>query len=214
VVQDVAQEANLRMLGAGALPRSLDAATGWVVTVTRRTVADHLRGKRPDAKWLDPDAEVEQQPGDASDEEFPGDGRLLSKWLQWAVRNDDADREILAVLFHKARTEKTYQDLATEYFTTVAALKSRVHAFKEKYAPRWRRVKATLEVLLLLLGAVVVALVAWMLLRQRPAEIQPDPVTPAPSIAPTTTASAKEPVFEPARPTPPLMPRRNVPEKP
>jgi hypothetical protein len=51
-------------------------------------------------------------------------------------------------------------------------------------------------------------------LRQRPAEIQPDPVTPAPSIAPTTTASAKEPVFEPARPTPPLMPRRNVPEKP
>jgi hypothetical protein len=187
---------------------------GWVATVTQRTVADHLRGGRADAKWLKREAEVEEQPGEPEAGTFPGDGRLLSKWLEWAVRDDDTDRETLAMLFHKARTEKTYAELAVEYFTTVAALKSRVHAFKEKYQPRWRRVRLALELVLLLLGALVVAILAWLLLRPAQGEIRPDPAPPVPTLAPSATASAPDTPFEPARPTPPVVPRRNVPEKP
>jgi DNA-directed RNA polymerase specialized sigma24 family protein len=208
LADDIAQEANVAMLTAKSRPRAMDTAFGWVSMAARRAVVHSFRRRKLENTWLVPDGDIDEYPSRGGPP--PAEGWMISRWLAWAVRDDATDQETFELLVFKARSDKTYEQVASEHGMTGAALKSRVWDFKRKYQPRWARWKRSLE-LLLLLGAAAIALLLWLLSRPRHAEIQPDPAPAAvPSIGPTTTATAKEPVFEPAKPTP----RRDVREKP
>jgi DNA-directed RNA polymerase specialized sigma24 family protein len=206
LAEDIAQEANLAMLKSRSRPRAMDSAFGWVSMAARRAVVHSFRRRRMENTWLVPEGDIDEYPAKGPP---PADEWMISRWLAWAVRDDATDQETFELLVYKARSDKTYEQVAGEHGMTGAALKSRVWDFKRKYQPRWRRRRQLLE-LLLLLGAAVVAALLWLLLGRRHAEIGPDPAPPVPSLAPSATASAKEPVFEPSRPTP----RNDVPEKP
>jgi len=208
LVDDLVQEATVAVLTAKSRPSSMETAAGWVSTVTVRTVANHYRRDQAHRTWLDREADVEQQPGEP--EEAPEDGWLVAPWLAPILEHHPADRETYELLVHKARTGKAYRDLAAEHGITVSALKSRVHEFKKRYEPRWRR-RQTMFALLLLLGAAAVALVVWLAWRlARPAEIRPDPSPASPRSAPSATASAPDNPFDPA--LPPVRPPDRTPQ--
>jgi DNA-directed RNA polymerase specialized sigma24 family protein len=203
LVDDLVQEATLAMLGAKARPRSMETASGWVSTVTVRTVANYFRRDEAHRTFVDPEADVEQQAGEP--EEAPGDGWLIASWLAPILAHHPGDQETYELLVYKAHTGKQYKDVAAEHGLTTAALKSRVHEFKKKYEARWRRRK-TMFVLLVLLAVAAAAIVAWLVLNRlaSPAEEKrPAPLPVAPSAVPSATASAPDTPFEPAEPTRP-----------
>ncbi len=184
LVDDLVQEATLAMLGANARPRSMETASGWVSTVTVRTVANYFRRDETHRTWVDPEADVEQQPGEPA--EAPADRWLIAAWLAPILVHHPADQETYEILVYKARTGKPYTDVAADHGITTAALKSRVHEFKKKYEARWRR-RQTMFVLLILLAGAAVALVAWRVLSSlaSPAEgVRPEPLQVVPSSMP------------------------------
>jgi DNA-directed RNA polymerase specialized sigma24 family protein len=181
LAEDIAQDANVTMLSARALPRSMATADGWVSALARRAVVHHFRRGSCDAKWLDPEGDVDALPADGG--EIPRDGWLISAWLAEAVQQNARDEETLELLVYQARTGKKYHEVAADHAITSQALKSRVHEFKKKYEPRWRRRQA-MYVLIALLGAALVAIAAalvWLLVRPAPADIRPDPSRAVPS---------------------------------
>jgi len=198
LVDDLVQEAILTMLTAKSRPSSMETAAGWVSTVTVRTVANHYRRDETHRVWLDREEDVEQQPGEP--EEAPDERWLVAPWLAPILEHHPADRATYELLVYKARTGKTYRDVAADHGITTSALKSRVHDFKKRYESRWRRRQAMLVVLVL--AAVATALLlAWLLSRPaQPAKIGPDPSPPPPLPVPSATASAPTPPFEPALP--------------
>jgi DNA-directed RNA polymerase specialized sigma24 family protein len=203
LVDDLGQEATLAMLGANARPRSMETASGWVSTVTVRTVANYFRRDETHRTWVDPEADVEQQPGEPA--EAPAEGWLIAAWLAPILAHHPADQETYEILVYKARTGKPYTDVAADHDITTAALKSRVHEFKKKYETRWRR-RQTMLVLLILLAVAAALAVAWRVSRSiaSPAEeIGPEPLRVVPSAVPSATASAPEAPFEPSQPTRP-----------
>jgi DNA-directed RNA polymerase specialized sigma24 family protein len=210
LAEDIAQEANVAMLSAKSRPRAMDTAFGWVSMAARRAVVHSFRRRKIENAWLVPDGDIDEYPSRRPPP--PADEWMISRWLARVVRDNATDQETFELLVYKARSEKTYEQVASEHGMTGVALRSRVWTFRNKYQPRWVRWKRALE-LLLLLGAVAIAVLLWLFSRPKHAEIRPDPTPAVPSIAPTTTATAKEPVFEPSKPTP-RPPRRDVPEKP
>ncbi|MGO9838536.1 MAG: RNA polymerase sigma factor [Polyangiaceae bacterium] len=197
LVDDLAQEAVLAMLAAKSRPASMETASGWVSIVTVRTVANHYRKDETHRTWLDPEADVEQAPGEPEDD--PADTWLIAPWLAPILEHHPDDKETYELLLHKARTAKPYRDVAAEHGITTSALKSRVHEFKTKYERRWRR-RQTMFVLLILAGVVAVSvLLAWLVgSLTRPADIKPDRSPRVVPAAPSATASAQDTPFEPA----------------
>ncbi len=181
VAEEIVQNANLAMLEANSRPRSMATALGWVSIAAARAVIHHFRRGAGDATWLDREADVDDQPGEQG--EVPGHGWSISQWLAEAVQQNSPDEETFELLVYKAQTERSYEQVAADHGITSAALRSRVHEFKKKYEPRWRR-RQGMYVLILLLGAALVAIavtLAWLLLRPTPAEIGPDPARIVPS---------------------------------
>jgi hypothetical protein len=132
----------------------------------------------------------------------PADGWLIAGWLAPIVAHHPRDQETYELLVYKARTAKNHDEVAADHGLTTAALKSRIHQFKERYLPRWRR-RQSMIVLLLLFGVAAVLLLAWLVWRlTRPDTIEPDPARIPPRVTPSATASASDTPFDPARPTP------------
>jgi DNA-directed RNA polymerase specialized sigma24 family protein len=202
VVDDIVQEANLAILESPSTPRSLITAPGWVATVTARTVATHFRRSAAGLRWLDSEADVDAQPAEIA--EAGEEGWLIAEWLAPILRHHPRDQETYELLVYKAATEKSHDEVAADHAMTTTALKSRIHEFKTKYQPRWRRRQAML--LAILFGAVaLVALAAWLVVRALRPEPAPHPEMNAP-VAPPPLDSAFDAPFEPAQPTRPPTP--------
>jgi DNA-directed RNA polymerase specialized sigma24 family protein len=217
LVDDIAQDANVLMLGSRLGPRSMGSARGWVATIARRAVANHFRTGAADRKWLAPEeVDFDELPGER--EAQSPDDLLLGDWLARAVAADAKDAETLEMLLYKARLEATYDEVATAHGLTSNALRCRVNAFKTKYEAEWRRHRSML-MLFVVLSAVAVALAAWVWLRSArgagPVEPAPDvPAAPTmPTAHPSATASAPDTPFEPAAPPTATAPARTEPPR-
>lgn len=203
LVEDLAQEANVAAMNARTPPRTLATARGWVAIVAVRTVINHFRDSAPDAEWLDREADVEALAD--IDVAPPGEPWLMAEWLGQAVAGDERDEETYAMLVYKAQTGKAHDDVATEHGITPGAWKARVHGFKVKYEPRWRR-RRDRAVVLWLAGvalAAALAALAWWLTLPRLGPTVPAPTRAIAPVTPVTTAP-DEPFTpaESARPAP------------
>jgi DNA-directed RNA polymerase specialized sigma24 family protein len=199
LVDEIVQEANLAALEAKSPPRAAETAPGWLATVATRAVIARIRKNASEARWLDreTDAWDLEEMIAAATEEPASDPWLLSAWLARAVAGSERDQETLELLSYKARSKKTYDEVAEEHGTTVPALKSRIHEFKNRYSRR-RKQRQMMLVFLFGGGVAVVAIVAYVIARLLlPAPAPPPPAVPAlvpvPSAVPTVT-------FEPAAP--------------
>lgn len=198
-------------------PKSWETIDGWTTTVTAHAISHYFRKEAVDMKWLNRDAEVEEQPADPPEDLHGDDGWLIKPWLEEAVQDDPADRELFDLLCYTAREEKTFKQVAAERGMTQTALSNRIYRFKLKYIPRWHRHKERNRTIILFvlwglaLAGVVAALVYFLLLpwleARKPATppIGPAPVpvlVPAPEpepshfnqAAPTDGGSLKPPV--------------------
>jgi DNA-directed RNA polymerase specialized sigma24 family protein len=186
VVADLVQEASLEALTSKWRPRTLATAPGWLATLTVRTVARHFRQQDEETQWLEVDSEIDER---GAPDAVPDAEWLISKWLAKAVAGSERDQETCELIAYKATTGRTYEEVARDHAMTEGALKSRFFTLKTKYEPRWRQRQRTI-LLLLLLGAIGLALLVVWLFRRPPHEhIEPahDFVIPAdkPSAVPT-----------------------------
>ena len=176
LAEDIAQDANVTMLSAKALPRSMATADGWVSALARRAVVHHFRRGSCDAKWLDPEGDVDALPADGG--EIPAQRmahQRVARGGRPAERQGRGDPR--ASRLPGADGQEVPRGRGRSRHHVGQALKSRVHEFKKKYEPRWRR-RQGMYVLIVLLGAALVAIAAalvWILVRPTPADIRPDP---------------------------------------
>jgi hypothetical protein len=160
----------------------------------------------------DPDDQVDQAT------EPPADGWLISKWLAPLLDESPRDQETYELLVYKARTGKTYAEVAEDHGITVAAMKSRTHELKTRFEPRWRRRRD--RMLLLVLAGVATAvllvavLLAWLTAPSRP-KITPDWGPPTRASAARDASAPPEDAFAPAQSaTPPRRPFDGKPPQP
>jgi DNA-directed RNA polymerase specialized sigma24 family protein len=201
LVDDLVQDAHVAAMSARVPPRTIATARGWVATVTARVVVDHFRDHAADRQWLDREADVEAH-ADAAAQPF-AEPWLLAEWLAQAVAGDERDEETFEMLVYKARTGHTYEDVARAHGIPPGALKARIHDFKTKYEPRWRRHRDRTVVLWLVAFAVAAAAVglAWWL--THPPMLPTVPRTTTPALVPHTPATAiPEEPFTPAESAP------------
>ena len=198
-------------------PPTLDEKTpGWVAGVTVNTVADLFRRSKKDLRWLDRGVDVETVAASEIGPE-PLDGGadaewLLEDWLRQRVAKAPTDAKTLEMIVHKARTKQTDEQLVAHFgLSSVSAWSSRVHYFKKKYQDVRRRQLAQrrrtfffwLKVALGIGAGIAALVVAFLLWRPR-LDIGAEP--PAPSAAPSASASAGPPPFDQALPTQPDEP--------
>jgi DNA-directed RNA polymerase specialized sigma24 family protein len=160
VRQDIYSDAYTRMLEAKQPPPSEKAIDGWATRITARAAIDFFRSGASDMRWLRRDVEVEEQRGESPEEEIdPEDEWLLTNWLREQVKDDPADRETLEIILLKAKSERTYDDIAADRKTTPAAISNRIYRLKLKYLPvRHRHEQQRNKTLMLwLLGVGVVS---------------------------------------------------------
>jgi hypothetical protein len=160
-----AQIEAIEAMDRGAGPRSWETIDGWTAKVTAHAVAHHFRDGKTDAKWLNRDAEVEEQPAEPPEDLLGQDKWMIKPWLEKATENDPADRELLDILCYKARSKKPYNVVARERGMTPAQLSSRIYNFKMKYLPALHRRKETERTVLLLLlfgGLAIAAIIAFV----------------------------------------------------
>jgi hypothetical protein len=203
-----AQIEAIEAMNRGKGPNSWATIDGWTARVTAHAVAHHFRAGKTDLKWLNRDADVEEQPAEPTEDLYGEDKWMIKPWLEKETENDPADRELLDILCYKARSKKPYNVVAAERGMTPAQLSSRIYNFKMKYLPALHKRKErerTLLLLLLIGGLAVVAIAALVFLLLLPWLDARKP--PMPPIAPTSVpvlvpAPAPEPTqFNQAAPT-------------
>jgi DNA-directed RNA polymerase specialized sigma24 family protein len=220
-VDDLVQDSLREALEAAdrAPPHRADALGAWVAAIARRVVADFLEQRARRAKYQGPMPREEddvERPEPSSDPRESDDDQeevhtwLVRHWLEQQVADHPRDKETFEILLEHARDARTYQEIADARGLTLPALTSRIHEFKYKYVPRYKRWRNR-AILLVLLGAAVIVAVIVMWLLRRPPEIGPDPsIAPPRMPAPSVTTSSPEPLPEPFTPA---LPRKNLPEK-
>jgi DNA-directed RNA polymerase specialized sigma24 family protein len=201
--EDVLHDAFVKTLESSSRPRCHGTASGWLTVVMRRQCTDYLRKTGVRRRVLEDDAEIDERPGgDVPD--GPGPDWLIADWLRTQVADNERDRETYELLLHCGRTGASYAEVAEELGFSKGAIGYRVHTFKAKYEPRWRKRRQMFMLLILFGAAVVVGLVIAILRLRRAYEpvIGPD-TEPFPFPAPT----ASENPFNQALPdTPPSPP--------
>ena len=203
-----------------APPMGKETMVVWLRLVARRVVVAFLRKRARRAKyegrmpnepvqsWSPDDDEAAppwepgHDPRDSTDEWKLEAGRLV-RWLEGNAARDPRDAETLQILLEHAREGKTYGQIAQERGLTLTAVSSRIFEFKIKYMPRYRRERDRANMLWILLGAAIVAIVValWWLLR--PVAPRPQLVpSPSHSASPSPSATTSAAPFEPAGSTP------------
>lgn len=203
-----AQMEAIEAMDRGSGPNSWGTIDGWTAKVTAHAVAHHFRAGKTDAKWLNRDAEVEEQPDEPPEDLYGEDKWMIRPWLEKETENDPADRELLDILCYKARSKKPYKVVARERGMTPAQLSGRIYNFKMKYLPALHRRKEKERALLLLLLfgglalAAVVAIVYFLLLPWLDARKPPEPAIVPTSVPVMVPAPEPEPEhFNQAAPT-------------
>jgi DNA-directed RNA polymerase specialized sigma24 family protein len=192
--EQVAQDALQECVEKARWPESDDPKVLWAVvkTVCRRRIADHLEQRRlrkqyegslpgprlrqdPESGEYVPDEDASADPShdpEAFDPRF--EGFLLRRYLDSAVADDARDEETYGWLLASTDDELTYPQIAALAGVSAADVGKRVQRFKEKYLPRYKRWRNRTFLPLLLLGTViaVVAIVAFLMLRKKPAPIR------------------------------------------
>ena len=185
VVEDVLNDAIVKMCASGALPREA-AVGGWVETSTLSAITDHLRktGRRDGRETAvdDIDERAETAPEPSADR---------TEWLRKRVKKSRIDAETLAIVEVQAKSDLTRAEVAARHGMTEDALKKRIQRFRVKYEDEWKR-ERMLIALLWLLGLGIVAAIVAIVLHGRPERgtlpIGPEPIpsaSAAPSIVPT-----------------------------
>jgi DNA-directed RNA polymerase specialized sigma24 family protein len=230
-VEDFVSQAVAEALAAKVLPCS-GRVQAWFDSICRRVVAGHYRkrarrkkyeGAMPEARPIRDEAgEPVDDPGDAvvdldpsyrpDEDDFRAEGLLFDRWMRDAVADDPQDRETYAIMEEWADADeehtKTYAQLAKEHGLTEVKLYKRIQRLKEKYLARYKRWRNGFFALLLF-GASIVALVAWLVYRAvSPRPPMHEPIAPEP--VPSASAS---PSATPA-PLPPLEERKNIADPP
>jgi DNA-directed RNA polymerase specialized sigma24 family protein len=212
VVDDVWQDANVAALTSKWRPRSPEARMPWAKTIVRRAAANYFRREAVHRKWLHPDADVAELASPA-DDGSPGppldagvDGWLLGDWLEERVCRSVRDAETLEMIRYKAEAEKSWEEVAAEWETTVSAVHNRVHKLKKKYLARYEKHRAERNRMLIGVSiaaavavAVAIAVAVYGGRHAKPEAIGPDVF---PSAKPVPSASASAPVFNQALPHP------------
>jgi hypothetical protein len=130
---------------------------------TARAVANYFRREALHAKWLNPEAEVEELPIKPEESRNTAEPEwLLTGWLRPRVAGSEREQETYELLAYKAKTDKTYAQVAADHAMTEGALKSRVHSLRTKYEPQWKR-RERMILLLILLGIAALLAIAWLL---------------------------------------------------
>ncbi len=188
-IDDLVNDANIAALTSKSRPRSMETARGWLGTVTARAVAIHFRRGAKHEKYLELEADVEELAAEPDDDLEPR--MSISPWLASQVAGNPRDQETYEILRYKAETGKSHAEVAADHAMTTAALKNRISKFKARYEPQWRARERMILVLLLFGIGVVVAVLAWLLLRPRPTshELQPQGHPLVPALSPTDVSA-------------------------
>ena len=210
-VDDLVQQALVKALSTTSLARSVPGMRPWVSTIAQNTVIDRFRADAKHLKWLRRDVDVQELPPDPANdgeeeearklegvprppaEDAPG---MLARWIDGQDLSK-ADRVTLEMIRDHAKNGGSNTELAARFGMTTPAWENRLHRFKQKWVPHWKKHRRDRMLLLVLLGAAAVAIalaVLWWLLR--PArEIRPDlSVAPRRRPAPSASADAAPPV--------------------
>ena len=110
-------------------------------------------------------AEPSYDPREGSVDDLELKGTFLFQWLERQVAQSPIDRETFEIVLEHGLGQKTYRAIADERGMTLTVLSSRVFAFRQKYAPRYKRERDRVLILLLLFGVAIVAIVLWLLSR-------------------------------------------------
>ena len=232
--EQVAQDALEEAVERAVWPASDEEGVAWATlrTITDRTIADYhekrttrrkYEGKMPEAPTREdeagervPDEEADLDPShDPRAEEARIEGLLIRRFLASAVRGKARDEETYGWMIAWSDEEKSYDEIARDAGVPRNTVYSRVHDFKERYLPEYRRWRNRVLVFVIL-GAIATAVVVALLVsRSRHArfeEIRPAPDVPR--LAPSASGSAEPPLpappatFDNALPTNPPGPER------
>jgi len=216
-VDEVVQITNEKAFRTTRLAESPEHLRPWVSAIAAHAAIDFLRRQGVHEARFGTGVDVEQLPpdplyapdGDAGDPEddrvewrdqapnAKDDPAMVSPWVDGAVEkrkgNKERDRAMVEMIRFKANHPgMTDAQVAATFGMTPEAYESRLRRFRAYYVPlRQRHVKRRRTILLLVLfGALVVALLAWLLWpRARPLlDISRDPsTTPVPSATTSVT---------------------------
>ncbi|MGD0530052.1 MAG: hypothetical protein ABSE49_33260 [Polyangiaceae bacterium] len=218
--EQVAQDALQECIEKVRWPDSDEPGVLWAVvkTVCQRRIADHLEqrklrkeyeGRMPgpplrqdEAGEYVPDEEASADPShdpEVVDGRF--EGLLFHRYIESAIANDPRDEETYGWMLVWSDGELTYAQIAALAGVSAEHVKKRVLRFKEKYYARYERWRNRTFLPLLLLGTVivVVAIVAFLMLRKKPEPIRG---TDDFHLVPPASASASGSVL-PVEPAPP-----------
>ncbi|HTQ46765.1 MAG TPA: hypothetical protein VMI75_28620 [Polyangiaceae bacterium] len=227
-VEDVRQQASVRILASKWRPSSEEALPSWVARLTKFEVFDFFRSRATDRKHVDAEGDPEAVRGeDESDvrERVEGEKWLIMPWLEKQVAGNPSETEGLA-WFRENANGKTYRQIGEAAGVSENAVRKRIQAIKNKYIPRWEKHRWDLEnervrrerfIFLLKLGGLVAAFaaaawLAWWLLHPRIEDIRREP-EPTPS---ASASAAPVPSRDIAAPTDagPASPKPPAPLKP
>ncbi len=237
LVDDLANETQLVALEAEQLAESEATLGPWLHGVARNVVHEYFAEDRKvrrhvvlvgDVQMLEDRGEQAEQRAEEDDlparpeaadvpvaTDADAEGWHVSPWLRERVRHEPKELELWEILREKARTKKTYEQIARERGTTPAALYLRIHRLKTKYEGPWREYKRKRDggiVLLLLLAAVVLVVLA-VVVRPWPRGRRVEPI--GPDVVPSASAGPSASVAPPPAPLPVgLPPRRDKPAAP
>jgi DNA-directed RNA polymerase specialized sigma24 family protein len=200
LVDDLANDAQEAALGTWKQADSEETMPAWVDGIARNKVREHFGELREEAKVFDRGGDPEGPNVLYTPTDDDASGWMIGSWLREQVADTPHERELYETLCYKARSKKTFAQVAAEKGTTLPSLSNRIYRLRQKYEPQWKqhRREQNRTVLLWLGFAIALAVAWWLLHRPDPVPVRPDVYPPPPSA--TASAPPPEP-FMPAEPT-------------
>jgi DNA-directed RNA polymerase specialized sigma24 family protein len=191
IVDEILSNVNTRVLTTLARPYDETRVRGWLTTVAVSVRNSYFRNGAAHARWIHPGADLEEVLPESTDEPIEDDDPpswLIGPWLEKKVASHPEDRAAYDLIVERARSGKSYAELAAERGESVNALTKRVQRFKAKYVPLRRRYNERRHALLVLLKLfgiplVVAGIAVAVYFVARAHKPQPAPA-PAPPFAP------------------------------
>jgi hypothetical protein len=207
---------HIRNVVAGALGRqatrplevdeadSEEKVPAWVDGIARNRARMHFGELREEAKHVDRSAPLDELKLVYTPTVADSDGWMIGPWLREQIADNAHERELYDLIVYKARSKKTYAEIAAEKGTTLASLSNRIYRLRQKYEPLYKQHRRERQRMIVawILRAVALAVlgyIAWLLLHHETVPVRPD-VFPPPAPSATSSAAPVEP-FMPAEPS-------------